>query len=121
MSQSKKLNFPLFEFSDPQFDPTCVVLVRGERASGVSTVFNLLFQSPVRSVNDEPLFAKMTELQRVKNEIRLPHEIEFNHRVLSDLFPNSLNSAISYQFVDCGNLADDWSTLSSIHSSHLGV
>jgi hypothetical protein len=108
MSQSKRIKFPLFELSDLRFDPTCVVLVRGERASGVSTVFNLLFQSPVRSVNEEPLFAKITELQQVKNERSPPHEIEFRHEALSDLFPHSLNKAISYQFVDCGNLTDDW-------------
>jgi hypothetical protein len=113
MSQSKRIKFPLFELSDLRFDPTCVVLVRGERASGVSTVFNLLFQSPVRSVNEEPLFAKITELQQVKNESSPPHEIEFRHEALSDLFPHSLNKAISYQFVDCGNLTDDWYTAST--------
>jgi hypothetical protein len=116
------MKYPVFEIiEDPRwFDPTCVVLIKGEKGSGVSTVFNLLFQTSIRLFSTgeghEPVIANITERQRIKNESNCNgsdnnNEIDFQHNFLEDIFPHSFNHKIDYKFIESGNLSEDWSGL----------
>jgi hypothetical protein len=119
LQQPKKMKCPVFEVTEEPkwFDPTCVVLIKGEKASGVSTVFNLLFQTSFRIVSGEghePVIANLTERQRIKNESNDgngKNEIDFHHDFLEDIFPDSIHQQIAYKFIESGNLSEDWSEL----------
>lgn len=106
--------YPLFNLHEPQFYPTCPILIRGEKSSGVSTLFNFLFQQPTRPINsisghDEPMIANITNIMKIKGEEKSPdNEIDYPYHFLSDLFPNSLNETIHYKFIDSGNLSSEW-------------
>ena len=142
LSQAKKMKCPVFEVTEEPkwFSPTCVILLKGERGSGVSTVFNLLFQTPTRLISSstalvsssfslpssshdeghEPVIANITDRPpRIKSEDgsnENNNEIDFPHNYLEDLFPGSFNQKIAYKFIESGNLSEDWYDESNIFS-----
>lgn len=99
----------------------------------MSTVFNLLFQTPIRLISSstalvsssslpsssshgeghEPVIANITDRPpRLKSEDgsinQNNNDIDFPHNYLEDLFPGSFNQKIAYKFIESGNLSEDW-------------